>query len=199
MKFNSGVVPILTVIVVSYILILALIGASLLKNKRINVDYPVIVEQQENETEKVKEISDAELYDMYNIGEFDLDIWKSRGKPLIVNFSLKGSEPSEKMEQNLKNINEKYKGQLIIKIVDVEKYMDYIRKYPLSVAPTQLIYDKDGKAYKPSENMKDIVFQEYTSIKNPDDVIMVHEGLMTMEQLEWLVSELLKNNDNKEA
>lgn len=135
----------------------------------------------------------ASIEDIYNIGDFNIEAWKHSGKPLIINFSSNTCEPCKQMKKNLEEIKKEYGDAVVIKVVDVDKYADKISRYPLRVVPTQLLFDKNGKAYNPpQEKLDSMEYIQYTSVKDPDDIILVHEGLMTVEQLRTLVGELSK-------
>jgi thioredoxin 1 len=150
---------------------------------------------KETVSEAVKGDADgtAGVEDIYNIGDFNIEAWRHSGKPLIINFSSNTCEPCKQMKKNLEEIKKEYGNAVVIKVVDVEKYADKISRYPLRVVPTQLLFDKNGKAYNPpQEKLDSMEYIQYTSVKDPNDIILVHEGLMTVEQLKALIGDLSK-------
>ena len=49
--------------------------------------------------------------------------------------------------------DEKYKDKVIIKHVDTVKHENIRKLYNIEIVPSTIIYDANGDAYKPSENV----------------------------------------------
>lgn len=114
--------------------------------------------------------------------EIQLEKLKSYGLPIVIDFGADSCIPCKEMAPILKELNEELQGKAIIKFVDVWKYQSLAEGYPISVIPTQIFFDANGKPYTPkdSEAMKMILY----AIKDTNEhVFTAHEGGMTKEQL----------------
>ena len=89
----------------------------------------------------------------------------------------------------LQELNRELQGKAIIKFVDVWKYQALAQGYPISVIPTQIFIDAEGKPYTPKDaegkNMK------LYSLKDTNEhVFTAHEGAMTKEELLEVLEEM---------
>jgi len=108
----------------------------------------------------------------------DIEQLKSYGLPIMIDFGADSCVPCKEMAPVLEKLNKELQGEAIIKFVDVWKYQDLAQGYPISVIPTQVFFDKDGKPYTPSdpEGMQMYMY----SLKDTDEhVFTAHEGGMT--------------------
>lgn len=121
--------------------------------------------------------------------ELDLEQLKNYGLPLIIDFGSDSCIPCQEMAPVLKELNAELRGKAIVKFVDVWKYPKLAEGYPISVIPTQLFFDKDGKPYTPSDpaGMGMTLYQKKDSIEH---VFTAHEGGMTKDQLLDTLSEM---------
>ena len=69
----------------------------------------------------------------------------------MIDFGADSCIPCKEMAPVLKELNEELRGKVIIKFVDVWKYQSLAEGYPISVIPTQVFFDKDGKPYTPKD------------------------------------------------
>ncbi|MGV8983980.1 thioredoxin domain-containing protein [Clostridium sp.] len=107
---------------------------------------------------------------------------KSYGIPIIIDFGADSCIPCKEMYPVLKELNEELRGKVIIKFVDVWKYQSLAEGYPISVIPTQVFIDKDGKPYTP-KNPEASQMKMYSSKETDKHVFTTHEGGMTKEQI----------------
>ena len=77
----------------------------------------------------------------------DLEQLKSYGLPIIIDFGSDSCVPCQEMAPVLEKLNEELQGKAIIRFVDVWKYPDLAQDYPITVIPTQMLFDKDGNPY----------------------------------------------------
>ncbi|HVI42388.1 MAG TPA: thioredoxin family protein [Anaerovoracaceae bacterium] len=123
------------------------------------------------------------------VTSLDLDQLKSYGLPIIIDFGSDSCIPCKEMAPVLKELNSELRGKAIVKFVDVWKYPKLAEGYPISVIPTQLFFDKDGKPYTPSdpEGMSMTLYQ--TKDTN-EHIFTAHEGGITKDQLLDALSEM---------
>lgn len=114
--------------------------------------------------------------------ELDLEKLKSHGLPIIIDFGADSCIPCKEMAPVLAKLNEELQGKAIIKFVDVWKYQELAKDYPISVIPTQVFFDKDGKPYTPS-NPEASLMKMYSSKDTNEHIFTTHEGGITEEQL----------------
>lgn len=119
----------------------------------------------------------------------DLEKLKSYGVPIIIDFGADSCIPCKEMAPVLKELNQELQGKAIIKFVDVWKYKDLAEGYPLSLIPTQIFIDANGKPYKPKES-ENIKMNLYSNKDTSEHVFTTHEGGMTKEQLLSIMKEM---------
>lgn len=114
--------------------------------------------------------------------KLDLEKLKSYGLPIMIDFGADSCIPCKEMAPVLKKLNEELQGKAIIKFVDVWKYRELAEGYPISVIPTQVFFDKDGKPYIPSDPQASQM-KMYSLKDTNENVFTTHEGGMTEEMI----------------
>jgi len=172
---NSGKKQNLIRIAISVLIILIVVGIWFVKN---NGD-------RESLEGAIPDNPDFEL----DTTELDLEQLKSYGLPIIIDFGSDSCIPCQEMAPVLKELNAELRGKAIVKFVDVWKYPELAEGYPISVIPTQLFFDKDGKPYTPSdpEGMGMTLYQTKDTMEH---VFTAHEGGVTKKQLLDALSEM---------
>jgi len=121
--------------------------------------------------------------------QLDLDKLRSYGLPIMIDFGADSCEPCKAMAPVLAKLNKELRGKAFIKFVDVWKYPELAEGYPLSVIPTQVFFDKDGKPYRPS-NPEASKMQMWSLKENGQHVFTTHEGGMTEEMILQALKEM---------
>lgn len=121
--------------------------------------------------------------------EIDLEQLKSYGLPIIIDFGADSCIPCKEMAPVLEKLNEELRGKAIIKFVDVWKYPELAQNFPISVIPTQVLFNKDGKPYMPSDANAAGMLQ-YTSKETKEHVFTTHEGGIIEDALLKILSEM---------
>jgi len=119
----------------------------------------------------------------------DMDKLKSYGLPIIIDFGADSCIPCKEMAPILKELNAELQGKAIIRFVDVWKYQSLAEGYPISVIPTQIFIDSNGKPYKP-EDPEAQQMKLYSLRETDEHVFTTHEGGMTKEQLLDVLKEM---------
>lgn len=119
----------------------------------------------------------------------DLDKLKSYGLPILIDFGADSCIPCKEMAPILEELNKELKGKAIIRFVDVWKYQDLANGYPINVIPTQVLFDKDGKPYTPSD-VKVTGMMTYSLKTTNEHVFTTHEGGLTKEQIMAMLMEM---------
>ncbi|NFV70725.1 thioredoxin [Clostridium botulinum] len=73
--------------------------------------------------------------------------------PVLLEVSSPTCGPCRKMTPIIKEIKEEYKNKVDTHIVDLTKNPQFGDKYKVSVVPTQVFLDKDGKVFLRHEGM----------------------------------------------
>lgn len=133
--------------------------------------------------------SDNPDFDLHATEKVDIEKLKSYGLPIIIDFGSDSCIPCKEMAPVLKELNEELKGKAIIKFVDVWKYPSFAEGYPLSLIPTQIFIDANGKPYKTKypDNME---MKVYSNKNTGEHVFTAHEGPMTKDQLLNILKEM---------
>ena len=109
--------------------------------------------------------------------------------PIIIDFGSDSCIPCQEMAPVLKSANEDYRGKAIIKFVDVWKYTDAAKNFPVQVIPTQVFFNADGTPYVPNDDLG-IEFGFYSTKDTNKHVFTVHQGGLTEEQMEKILADM---------
>jgi thioredoxin 1 len=126
--------------------------------------------------------ADNPAFDLHVTDSLDLEQLKSYGLPIMIDFGADSCIPCKEMAPMLKELNEELRGKVIIKFVDVWKYQSLAKDYPISLIPTQVFYDKEGKPYTPKDP-ETSQMKMYNKKDTKKHVFTAHEGGMTKEQV----------------
>ena len=121
--------------------------------------------------------------------ELDLEQLKSYGVPIIIDFGADSCIPCKEMAPVLKELNEELQGKAIIKFVDVWKYQSFAEGYPISVIPTQVLFDSKGNPYTPKD-ANAVILNMYSSKDTNEHIYTTHEGGITKEELLDILKEM---------
>lgn len=121
--------------------------------------------------------------------EIDMEKLKSYGIPIIIDFGAESCIPCKEMAPVLKELNKELQGKAIIKFVDVWKYKSFANGYPISVIPTQIYIDANGKPYTPKDP-DTLKMKIITKGESKEHTFTAHEGGMTKEQLMSVLKEM---------
>lgn len=69
------------------------------------------------------------------------------GIPRMIDLGSTMCIPCKEMEPILEELQIEYKDRLLIEFIDVTKNQDKSRKYGVSVIPTQIFFDEEGKEF----------------------------------------------------
>jgi len=136
-----------------------------------------------------EEMKDVEEFSLHVTDEFDIEQLKSYGLPTIIDFGAETCTPCKEMAPVLEKLNSELQGKAIIKFVDVSKYPKIAENYPISVIPTQVFFDKDGKPYTPSDAQTSQMII-YSLKDTKEHVFTTHEGGMTEEMILAVLKEM---------
>lgn len=119
----------------------------------------------------------------------DLEKLKSYKVPIIIDFGSDSCIPCKEMAPVLEELNKELRGKAIVKFVDVWKYQNLAQGYPISVIPTQVLFDAKGNPYTPKD-AKAMQLNLYSSNDTNKHIFTTHEGGITKEQLLAMLKEM---------
>ncbi len=127
---------------------------------------------------------EAEHFEL-NAKTLDMEVLGEYNMPIILDFGSNTCLPCISFFPTLKNVHKDMYGKAIIKYVDVDKYPEIARIYPVQVVPTQIFINPDGTPYNPSKTMKQmgINFSLYSYKSTDQHAFTVHEGGLSEPQL----------------
>ena len=127
---------------------------------------------------------------LLNVTEkLDLEKLKSYGLPIMIDFGADSCAPCRVMAPVLLELNNELQERAIIKYVDVWKDPELAKGYPISVIPTQMFFDKDGKPYQPLETQKSPMII-YSLKDTQEHIFTTHEGGMTKDMILDVLKEM---------
>ena len=162
-----------------------------------------------------------------NYGDIEIDIetieeinaLKQYKKPMIIVFAADYCPTCRNYIPYIKELYEKYKDQVIIRYIDTVKHKSIRNVYNIEIIPSTIIYDKNGEAYRPTEDVNvyetDIIVEdrkyksdtinivsgdslglnnnfEYGQNETGEIVYTKYVGLIDLVQLEEIIEDLLQ-------
>jgi thioredoxin 1 len=121
--------------------------------------------------------------------KLDIEHLKSYGLPIIIDFGADSCIPCKEMAPVLEKLNEELQGKAIIRFVDVWQYQELSEEYPISVIPTQVLFDKSGNPYVPKD-LESSQMNMYSLKDTNEHVFTTHEGGMTEEMMIEVLKEM---------
>lgn len=162
-------------IIIPVAVILVIVGIWIFKNTG-SVGFDV----SSNNTSTIQ--NDNPDFDLLITEEIDLEKLKSYGLPILIDFGADSCIPCKEMAPVLKKLNEELRGKAIIRFVDVWKFQSLSEGYPISVIPTQVLYDSTGNPYTPKGSDAG-QFNQYSLKDSNKHVFTTHEGGMTEQMI----------------
>lgn len=121
----------------------------------------------------------------------DLEEIKSKGLPVMINFTSDSCIYCREMAPALAEIYGKMRGKAVIHSVNVWKYPGAIRDMPVQAVPTQIFFAANGEPYQPSAQLaEEIPFLFYKKKDTGEHVFTVHEGGLTADQMRAILSDM---------
>ncbi len=125
------------------------------------------------------------------ITNVDLEEIKGKGLPVMINFGSDSCIPCRQMAPALEKIYGEMLGKAVIHYIDVWKYPEAARDFPVRVIPTQIFFTADGEPYRPgAELAEEVPFIFYKKKDTDEHVFTVHEGGLTAEQMRAILVEM---------
>lgn len=96
-------------------------------------------------------------------GKEKIDAARSKGIPVFVDFGRTTCIPCKMMVPVLDSLTKKYKGKMEVVFVNVGEEGDYAFKMGVTMIPTQILFDKNGKevsrhiGYIPAEDCEKMI------------------------------------------
>ena len=121
--------------------------------------------------------------------DIELEKLKSYRLPIIIDFGADSCIPCKEMAPVLEELNQELQGKAIVKFVDVWKYKDLAKGYPINLIPTQVFIDAKGQPYQPSDP-ESKQLNLYSLKDTGEHAFTTHEGSLTKEQLLDILTEM---------
>ncbi len=121
-------------------------------------------------------------------GGLDLSELTSYGVPVIIKFGATWCGPCQAFAPILEEVHAEMQGKVIIKDVDIDQHGDITRQFPVSVVPTMVLIDSEGKPYTPEEPNR--LLKYFTHKDTGEHVYTTMEGVLNKEQLIALLADM---------
>ncbi len=117
----------------------------------------------------------------------DLDLYKSYGLPIIIEFGADYCAPCQGMKPIIEELYTELQGKAIILYADLGKYPHIGDGFPISANPTQVFYDADGNPYDPADpNHPWVTIFDWSG----EHTFTTHKGTITKEELLGMLYEM---------
>lgn len=149
----------------------------------------------EEETEKTtsENVSEKDKdFEFFN-SDKSLDGLKDYEMPIIYTIGSVTCQYCEKMKPELKKLNEKYKGEVIIKYASADDNPQLLNMYPVQGLPATIVVNADGTPYEPSKKFEPYVYQFASKGSDVPELTMIF-GYLETDQLEDLIGEINESN-----
>ena len=166
-------------------IVAVIVGIFILKSVKDNEDTAPETSTSESQTD-----GSTANYPL-KITKTDLDTIKAYGISTVIDFGSDSCIPCKQMAPVLETLNKEWQGKAAVQFMDVWKYTDGVSDFPVSVIPTQVFFNADGKPYVPSEEIqKEIEFTMYSDKNTNEHIFTVHQGGITEEQMRKIFAEM---------
>ena len=167
-------------IIIPIIVIILIVGIIVIKNN----DNKKLKEENNNFTQNGDNIP-------FIIEDASLEKLKQYNMPVIVDFGADWCAPCKAMEPTLKKLNKDMQGKAAIQFLDINKYPNGAKGYPVELIPTQLFINADGSPYVPSDKLsKEIEFKKYFKKDDGSHYYTVHTGYLSEEQMLQILEDM---------
>jgi thioredoxin 1 len=78
-------------------------------------------------------------------GQSKVEAAKAKGMPVFVDVGRTSCKPCKMMVPVLDSLTKKYKGKMEVVFIHMDEEQAYARKLGVTMIPTQILLDKDGK------------------------------------------------------
>lgn len=115
----------------------------------------------------------------------------SQGKPVIIDFGADYCQPCKLMAPELEAVHNAMKGKAFVHYIDTMESPEIAGQFPIQVVPTQVLYDKNGNPFVPSDELaSQIQFTMYTHRDTGEHALTTHQGYLSAEQLYMILEEM---------
>ena len=182
--------PLLLKILVPVLIVSAIGGMWLVKNRPDASENPAVTHPSQMEAGLPENLTDADFV-LRETEAIAFEELASYGIPLIVDYGADTCIPCKEMAPVLEKANEEFQGKAFIKFINVWDYPDAANNVPVQVIPTQVLVNADGTPFVPNEELaSQIEFLMYNHKETGEHVFTVHQGGLTEEQMRAILKEM---------
>lgn len=173
------------------LLIIAVIGVIWLVKTTEKKNNSVQSQDNISQENKVQNSDNNTSSDMFALAVSSVDFEKmfEYNIPVIVDYGSDSCVPCQQMAPVLEKMNKEMKDKAFIKFVDVWEYPEAAQNVPVQVIPTQILFDKNGKPYVPSDDLG-IDFTMYSDRNTNEHAFTVHQGGLTEEEMKAILKDM---------
>ena len=123
--------------------------------------------------------------------EIDFEELSSYGIPIIVDYGADSCIPCKEMAPVLEKANATFSGKAFVKFVNVWDYPDAANNVPVSIIPTQILFNADGTPFVPSDDLAEkLDFTLYVDPQTNEHHFTAHVGGLTEEEMWAILAEM---------
>ena len=125
------------------------------------------------------------------ITSVDLEKLSKHNLPTIIDFGADECVPCKEMYPVLVTLNEEMQGKAIIQFIDVWKYPEESKDFPVQLIPTQLFINADGTPYVPSDEIANTIqFSMYSDKETQEHIYTTHQGGLSETQMKSILKDM---------
>lgn len=153
-----------------------------------------LVKDGERKQELARQSALAENNPAYILEETSVDLptYQAHKLPVLMDFGAEDCPPCQVMRPALEKTHEDFLGHAVIKFFDVWKHPSIAGEYPISVIPTQVLFNADGSPYTPGEKVLEsgLQFDFYKGGDTGDHALTVHVGILEEEDFNLILGDM---------
>ncbi len=118
----------------------------------------------------------------------DLEQLKAYGVPIVLKFGAEWCGPCQAFAPILEEVHAENAGRVIIKDIDIDRYPDIAKRFPVRVVPTMVLIDAEGAPYVSDGSAE--IFNYYNSKETGEHMYTTLEGVISKDRMVALLGQM---------
>lgn|GEM_PF-5480477 len=134
--------------------------------------------------------ADGSIFDLIATDDFDFDELFLYNLPVMLHFSASDwCSSCRVMKATLIDLHDELRGNAIVKYIDIDEFMDFAMDFPITVVPTQFLWNSDGTPFYADDGFP-IHLLNYSLRATGEHVLTAHEGVLNAQQIIFILESM---------